>query len=182
MLPLVKKFHGEKGRLRWCIVVMRQPVILSPKFRAKYSHIFTKAPQNITLVCRIDCLACQDEFFANNPLDVKENDEHAPDMPLTAHAFFPEHLSSHCQGLCCTFSEICTTVAAVPLSDPSQNSIRPDTRLQIKGLKISAPPPSCVKFCTLTPKIHYYYHPPLCRATMTAVQLATPVPEIIDTL
>jgi hypothetical protein len=53
-------------------------------------------------------LACQDEFFVNNPLDVKENDEHALDVavhlsrlfpvlnslkfPCTAHAFFPERL------------------------------------------------------------------------------------------
>jgi hypothetical protein len=27
-------------------------------------------------------LACQDEFFVNNPLDVKENDEHAVDFAL----------------------------------------------------------------------------------------------------
>jgi hypothetical protein len=64
-------------------------------------------------------LACQDEFFANHPLDVKENDEHALDFALhlsrlfsvfpernmpfkhtcTAHAFFPEHLSDNCDNL-----------------------------------------------------------------------------------
>jgi hypothetical protein len=27
-------------------------------------------------------LACQDEFFLNNPLDVKENDEHALDFSI----------------------------------------------------------------------------------------------------
>jgi hypothetical protein len=27
-------------------------------------------------------LACQDEFFVNNLLDVKDNDEHAPDVAL----------------------------------------------------------------------------------------------------
>jgi hypothetical protein len=56
-------------------------------------------------------LACQDEFFVNNPLDVKENYKHAldfalhlfaflvcpkPSMPFQhqcmAHASFPEHL------------------------------------------------------------------------------------------
>jgi hypothetical protein len=31
----------------------------------------------VTIVCGIDCLACQDEFFVKNTLDVKENDEHA---------------------------------------------------------------------------------------------------------
>jgi hypothetical protein len=27
-------------------------------------------------------LACQNKFFVNNPLDVKENDEHALDLAL----------------------------------------------------------------------------------------------------
>jgi hypothetical protein len=36
----------------------------------------------VTVACGIDCLAHQDEFFVNNPLDVKENDEHSPDFAL----------------------------------------------------------------------------------------------------
>jgi hypothetical protein len=93
------------------------------------------------------------QFYAvgmSSPLYFKENDEHALallspvspflflvnlDFPCTAHAFFPECLSNHCQGLCHTFTEICTKFDAVPLSHPSQNRIRPDTRLQIKGCK-----------------------------------------------
>jgi hypothetical protein len=59
----------------------------------------------------------------------------------TAHAFFPERLSNHCQGLRHTFSEICTKSDAIPLSDASQNHARPNTRLQIKGRK---------KICTST--------------------------------
>jgi hypothetical protein len=35
-----KEFPGEKGSARWCIVVMQQPVLLSPKFVMKASHIF----------------------------------------------------------------------------------------------------------------------------------------------
>jgi hypothetical protein len=61
---------------------MQQPIILSPKFEAKSSHIFTQSPQNVTAVCGIDCLVCQDEFFVNNPFHVKENDKHAFDSPL----------------------------------------------------------------------------------------------------
>jgi hypothetical protein len=38
---------------------------------------------------------------------------------------------------------ICTKFDAVLLLDPSQNRIRPDTWLQIKGCKQSARPPSC---------------------------------------
>jgi hypothetical protein len=102
----------------------------------------------------INRLVCQDEFFVNNPLDMKENDEHAHefaldlprllsvsvslDFPCTAHAFFPERLSKHCQGIRRTFSEICTKFDAVPLSDPSRYHIRPDARLQIKGRNKSA--------------------------------------------
>jgi hypothetical protein len=82
----------------------------------------------------------------NNPLHVKENDEHAPGflficlafffrsrrvrMPCTAHAFSPERLTNHCQGFRCTFTEICTTFVAVPLSDPLRKRIRQDTELQ----------------------------------------------------
>jgi hypothetical protein len=51
---------------------------------------------------------------------------------------------------------------------------------QIKGHKKSARPPSNVKFCTLTPKICYYYHVSLLPITTTAVQMAVPGPEIVN--
>jgi hypothetical protein len=54
--------------------------LLSPKFGAKSSHIFTQSPYKVTVVCGTDCLAYQDEFFVNNPPDVKENYEYAPDF------------------------------------------------------------------------------------------------------
>jgi hypothetical protein len=75
--------------------------------------------------------------------------------PCTAHAFHPERMSNHCQGLHNTFPEICTKCYAVPLSDSSRNRIRSHRLLQIKGCKKSSPPSSCVKFCTLTLKICY---------------------------
>jgi hypothetical protein len=34
----VQKFPGENGSVRWCIIIMQQPVVLSPKFMAKSSH------------------------------------------------------------------------------------------------------------------------------------------------
>jgi hypothetical protein len=165
-------FPGEKGSVILCVVVKLQQVLLSPKFGSKSSHIFTQSPLNFTVVCGIDCLTCQGEFFKNNSL-AKENDEHALDFtlqlshlflvllsldmsfkhPCRAHAFFTERLSNQRQSLRRTVSEICTKCDAVPLSDPSRNGVRPDTRLQIRGLKNSARPPSCVKFCTLSPKI-----------------------------
>jgi hypothetical protein len=39
-----KKFHGEKGSVRWCVVMMQQPVPLLPKFCVKSSHISTQSP------------------------------------------------------------------------------------------------------------------------------------------
>jgi hypothetical protein len=39
-----KKIPGEKGSVRRCVVMMQQPVPLSPKFGAKSSHIFTQSP------------------------------------------------------------------------------------------------------------------------------------------
>jgi hypothetical protein len=75
----------------------------------------------------------------NDTLNVKENDEHAPDFrlqlsrlfsvsfnldmsfknPSTAQTFLPERLSNHCPGLRTSFSEICKQFYAIPLSDPS---------------------------------------------------------------
>jgi hypothetical protein len=56
-------------------------------------------------------------------------------FPCTAHAFFPERLSNHCQGLRSTLYETCTKSDAISFSDPPLNRFRPDTRLQIKELK-----------------------------------------------
>jgi hypothetical protein len=122
-----------------CVVAMQQPVLLSPKFEAKSSHIFTQSPWNVTVVCGTDCLACQDEFFVNNPLDVKENDGHALDFALhlfrlfrsasldflcTANAFLSERLPNHCQGLLALYPRIahnrmhtgCSSVASMAKS------------------------------------------------------------------
>jgi hypothetical protein len=60
---------------------------LLPKFGANSLRIFTHSPQNVTALCRIDCLACQKELFMNAPFDVKENNEHAFDFPYHRLAF-----------------------------------------------------------------------------------------------
>jgi hypothetical protein len=92
----------------------------------------------------------------SNPLDVNENDEHAPWLFTR-----PSCFSSGEFGL--------------TLWDPSRNCIRPDTGLQIKSVLT----PSCVECCTLTHKIRQYYHLPLHRATTTTVHMTAPVPEVI---
>jgi hypothetical protein len=77
-----QQFPGEKESVRRCVVMMQRPALLSPKFGSNSSHIFTQSPQNIIVVCGIDGLTSQGEFFVNNLLDVKENDKHAPDFEL----------------------------------------------------------------------------------------------------
>jgi hypothetical protein len=51
------------------------------------------------------------------------------DFPCTAHALFPERLSYHYHSL------YHKKIIDLPLSDPSRNRIKPDTRLQMKGRK-----------------------------------------------
>jgi hypothetical protein len=86
-----KKFPGENGSVRLCVVMMQQPVLPLPKFGAKSSHIFTDMALNVTAVCGIDCFVCQGELFMNNPFDIKGNDEHA--LGFAFHLFRPFSLS-----------------------------------------------------------------------------------------
>jgi hypothetical protein len=39
-----KKFPGQKGSVRRCVVMMQEPVPTSPKFGTKSLHIFTQSP------------------------------------------------------------------------------------------------------------------------------------------
>jgi hypothetical protein len=45
---------------------------LANKVWGKVFARFYTVDVNVRVVCRIDCLACQDEFFVNNPLYVKK--------------------------------------------------------------------------------------------------------------
>jgi hypothetical protein len=53
---------------------------------------------HVTAVCRIGCLACQNEFFVNNPLDSKENYEHVPDFALHLSCLFQSALNQGCHS------------------------------------------------------------------------------------
>jgi hypothetical protein len=134
-----------------------------------FAHLHAVAVK-VAVMCGIDWLACQDEFFMNDHLDVKGNDEHALDFalqlsrrfsvsasfdfPCTAHTLFPERLCNRYQDLRHTLSEISTKVDVAPLSDPSRN------RLQMRRRKKSERPRICVNLCILTPKTCRHYHLP----------------------
>jgi hypothetical protein len=66
----VKKFPADKGSGRWCVVVIQQPFLSLTKFLAKSLHLLMQLPEIVTMVCRIVCLACQEEFLVNNAFDV----------------------------------------------------------------------------------------------------------------
>jgi hypothetical protein len=76
VLFLVKKFSAERGSVRRCIAMIQQPVLLSPKFGAKSSHSLTQSSLDVTVICGLEYFSCQDKLFVNNPLDMKDNDEH----------------------------------------------------------------------------------------------------------
>jgi hypothetical protein len=49
MLLLVTDSCGFQGCVGGCIVVMKEPVVVAPKFRSFSLHIFSQASQNITV-------------------------------------------------------------------------------------------------------------------------------------
>jgi len=65
-----QKLGGEDGRMRWDVVMVKQPGLFSPKLGAMSSHVFTQSLQNFAVEPGIHSLSCWDKFFVNNPLDV----------------------------------------------------------------------------------------------------------------
>jgi hypothetical protein len=57
-------------------------------FVAKVCAHFHAVTVNVTVVCEIDCSACQDMFFVNSPLDVKEIMSMILSLLLTGVTFF----------------------------------------------------------------------------------------------
>ena len=83
----LQKLLGEDGSVRWEVVMVKQPGLFTPKLGATSSHVFTQSSQNVAVERGIHSLACWDNFFVHNPLDVKESDDHALDI-----AFHPSGL------------------------------------------------------------------------------------------
>jgi hypothetical protein len=66
-------FQGCVGRH----VVMKEPVVVSPKFRSFLSHIFSQASQNVTVKVRVDHSVRRNKFTVNSPLHIEKYNEHA---------------------------------------------------------------------------------------------------------
>jgi hypothetical protein len=104
-----------------------------------FAHFHAVGVKKVKVICGTDCLVCKDELFVSNPLEVRENNKHVLYFVIdvsrlfrsrlfwtfhtkrryTPHDLSLERLFIHCQGLCCTFPDICTKVYAVPLFESS---------------------------------------------------------------
>ena len=82
-----QKLLGEDGSVKMGHCHVKQPGLFLPKFGATSSHIFMQSLQNVAVEPGIHSLACWDNFFVYNPLDIKESDDHALDI-----AFHPSGL------------------------------------------------------------------------------------------
>jgi hypothetical protein len=51
---------------------MKKPVVVAQKFPSFSSHIFSQAPQNVTVKVRVDCSVRRNKYMVNNPLHVKK--------------------------------------------------------------------------------------------------------------
>jgi hypothetical protein len=59
-----QKLLGEDGSVRGGVVMVKQSCLLSPKFGATSSHVFTQSPQNVAVEPGIHSLVCRDRCFA----------------------------------------------------------------------------------------------------------------------
>jgi hypothetical protein len=71
------KLCGFQGCVSRHVVVMKEPVVVAPKFWSFSSHIFSYVSQNITVKVRVDRSVRRNKFTVNSPIHVKKNNEHA---------------------------------------------------------------------------------------------------------
>jgi hypothetical protein len=56
---------------------VKEPGVVAPKFLSFSLHIFSQAPQNITVEVRVDSSVRRNKFTVNNPIHVEKHSEHA---------------------------------------------------------------------------------------------------------
>jgi hypothetical protein len=172
-----KKFPGEKGSVRWYVLVMQQFFVTKVRGEV-FAHFHAVARKghssfrNWLFGLQGPALCEQYPWFKRkwlacswlcslpvSPFSVSVTFDAPFKYPCTAYAFFPERLSNHCQGLRRNLSKICTKFDADSQSDPSRNRLRPDTPLQTKGRKYRHVLPAARNCVHWLPKICQYYHP-----------------------
>jgi hypothetical protein len=66
------KLCGFQGCVGGRVVVMKELVVVSPKFRSFSLHIFSQASQNITVKVRVDHSVRRNKFTVNNHLYIEK--------------------------------------------------------------------------------------------------------------
>jgi hypothetical protein len=122
-----KKNPWWKGSVRWYIFV-KQQFFVAKVWGEVFSHFHAVAGKGHSSMrnwlfglqgrCQRKWLACS--WLCSSPVSVSVSLGLPFKHPSTAHAFFLERLSSHCQGLRRNFSKICTNCDAHSLSDPCE--------------------------------------------------------------
>jgi hypothetical protein len=113
-----QKFPGKKGSVRRCVVMMQQPALLSPSSGRSLRTFWCSHCKTLTVwPARINSL--------NNPIDVKENDEHALYFALHLSRLFRSRWVCTFQlgGLLLCLRAITVSPALVTSDNPGQGCI-----------------------------------------------------------
>jgi len=106
--------------------MVKQPGLFSPKFGATFSHVSLHLPQNITVEAGIHILACWDNFFFHNPLDVKESNDQGSDIAFHLYGLFWSWRRGAFPlgGLLLCLRFVTINLALITIDDPGQGFIK----------------------------------------------------------
>jgi hypothetical protein len=68
---------GFEGRVGGRVVMMKEPVVVAPKFRSFSLHVFSQASQNITVKVRVNRSVRTNEFTVSHPLHFEKTNDHS---------------------------------------------------------------------------------------------------------
>jgi hypothetical protein len=66
------RLWGFQGYVGGRVVMMKEPVVVVPKFQSFSSHIFSQASHNVTVEVRVNHSVRRNKFMVNNPRHVKK--------------------------------------------------------------------------------------------------------------
>jgi hypothetical protein len=73
------KLCGFQGCVGGRVAMLKEPVVVAPKFRSFWSNFFSHESQNVSVrvIVRVDRSVRRNKFTGNNPFHVEKNNEHA---------------------------------------------------------------------------------------------------------
>jgi hypothetical protein len=70
-----EKLTRYESSVRWCIVIMEQPIARAPQFRSFSPNVLPQVTKNIAVELGVYGLAFGGKFMVHNPWDVEKPDE-----------------------------------------------------------------------------------------------------------